>query len=157
MLAELYQSIAPALPLAALFLSLLSLFVSIRNRTDQRQAMLLEKKTELIGLLAQRQSKLGHLELVCLQKLLVLRNHPEEAADPEEESRIHNNLEALRTERRNCDVQITNVRKTNPTDLRSFEGMLATATEFLTLIGGELEVERVTLQELRKQVPRDET
>lgn len=144
---ELYQAIAPALPVGALLLSILSLLVSLRNRADQRRSLMLGKKTELIGMLAQRQSKLGYLELVYLQKLKFLH---EQSNNPNEAERIQANLALVQREQKNCDFQLSKIRSTEPTDLRAFESMLATGTEFLTHVSGELEKEQVVFKELQE-------
>ena len=157
MLPALYEAIAPALPAAALLLSLLSLFVSLRNRTDQREALLLGKRTEIVTLIAQRQAKLGHLEFVLLQKSKLLGGQHGKAGDPEEVQRIRANLEEIRKQVKGCDFLLVKLRAAELANSHYFEKQLATASEFLVHVNEELEKERSALEELRKSLSQDGT
>ena len=152
MLEALYQALAPWLPAAALVISVLSFREARRNRTNQREVLVLGKKTEIVTLLAQRLSKLGQLELIYAQKILLIRAQPAGADDPDERTRVNSNLKLLQKERKNCEWQLFKVRTIPLSDLQALESLLATATEFLSHVAGELEKEQRVFNELREQL-----
>ena len=152
MLKALYDSLAPWLPAAALLVALLSFREARRNGKNQREALLLGKRTDIISLLAQRLSKVGQLELVYVQKLLLLRTQPADASDPEERARISTHLELLQKEQKNCEWHLYKMRTLPLVDLEILESQIATAVEFLTHVEGELEKELRVFTELREQL-----
>ena len=92
MIQELYISLSPALPIAALLISVVSLLVSMRNRSDKKQAVLLEKNTELVAKLAERLWKVQHLALIYLQKKTLLLKTFDAKTDALEFKRLNSDL-----------------------------------------------------------------
>ena len=144
------QAMSLAVSLAALLLSLVALFTNMRTRDDQREVVLLQRRTELVDLISRRQSHVGHIELLYLQKLQLLQAHP----DPDEEARLRSNLAVLQKEHKNCSFLLNKLYNSTPTDLRAFEDMLLTAKQFLNHIAGEREKEQGTLDQLRDDVSK---
>jgi hypothetical protein len=149
MIAKLYQDIAPAVPIAALLISVISLIVSLRNRIDQRATVLHGKKTNIITTLAERRAALGHLTLVYAQKLQILQSVFGAKADDAERKRVEGNLALVVEEQNECEKLLEQVRNTSPTDIATLESLQATSNEFLTHVREELEKESGALKELR--------
>ena len=149
MIQELYIALSPALPIAALLISVVSLLVSMRNRADQKQAVLLEKNTELITKLAERQWKVHHLALIYIQKKTLLLKTFDVKADALELKRLDSCLTLALEEQLSVQGWLSRARKAPPPDLASLEKDLATANEALALVDGSLEHEQGTLAELK--------
>ena len=149
MIGELYTAIAPAIPVAALLLSLLSLMVSMRNRADQGRALLLSKKTALITTLAERPAILGQLALIYIQKKGILLKALDAARDAGELKRIDSNLTLVLEAKQSGQDWLFRTHRTEPVDLADLESMLATANDALAHDADELTKEQAGLSDLK--------
>lgn len=147
--------LSPWVPFVALSISILSLLLARKSRSEQRQVFVFSKRIELVSLLAQRLSKIGQLELVCAQKIIFLQGGNHADGDSFEIDRLRGNLQLLIKERKNCEWQLNKIRSTPLTDIQALESVLATATEFLVHVTAELEKEQQVFDDLRERLLKD--
>ncbi len=135
----------------ALITSATSLRLGIRNREENRRQALLSKKTQVLEKVYERRAKLGHLALVIAQQLNCYADNPELKTTPplrfEDASK---NIQVIQKSIDDCEKFTENVRKLKPTDVESWEDMLAASTGFLLHVKEDIEKEKIFLNELRE-------
>jgi len=146
---DLYTAISSALPFVALVISLISLLLSMRNRSDQRQALLLSKKTDLITKRANRYASLETLVLVYLQeKDILLKRIGSGANAGDDLQRVDAGLTNSLERKLACQKQLSNSRAMPATDLAVLEQELTSENEYSAYVSGELTREQETLKKL---------
>lgn len=133
----------------ALIISAASLRLGLRNREENKRAILLSKKTQVLEKIYERRVKLGHLALVVAQQLKCYADTPSLiTATSSRFEDVGSNIKFIQTSIENCESFTEHVRQLKPTDIEPWEEMLATSTGFLLHVKEDLEKEKVFLNEL---------
>lgn len=134
----------------ALIMSSCSILLGWINRKDNRRALLLSKKTEVLDKIYARRAQVGHLLLLYAEMLLLFSRHGRLREQHfSEHIRVRNNLKVLQEELESSQELAERLRETAPTDIEAWEDMLITAKGFLSGVTEELEKEGKALERLK--------
>lgn len=139
----------------ALITSAASLRLGFRNREENKNLTLLNKKTQVLEKVYERRAKLGHLAIVVAQQLKCYADNTElKTMRPLRFEDASKNIEVIQKAIEDCQKFAENVRQLKPTDIEPWEDMLATSSGFLLHVKEDIEKEKIFLNELREMAQK---